>query len=36
MVHRPYFQIRRHYGFGNALLLTGNQHYAVAAQRLGK
>lgn len=27
MVHRPYFQIRCHYGFGNALLLTGDQRY---------
>jgi hypothetical protein len=27
MVHRPYFQIRCHYGFGNALLLTGAPRY---------
>ena len=27
MVHRPYFQVRCHYGFGNGLLLTGDQHY---------
>ena len=27
MAHRPAFQARAHYGFGNALLLTGNQSY---------
>jgi hypothetical protein len=27
IVHRPYFQIRCHYGFGNALLLTGDPRY---------
>jgi hypothetical protein len=26
-VHRPAFQARAHYGFGNALLLTGDQRY---------
>jgi len=27
LVHRPAFQARAHYGFGNALLLTGDQRY---------
>ena len=27
LTHRPAFQTRAHYGFGNALLLTGDQRY---------